>query len=106
MEDSDALPLSDEYYTESGEVSNTGTIENTNEASEQDTVSQDNQASYLTHSTGVINLQFKLRIILYNHKEFGHNVLISLIVFIPTFGLHTFQFSIYFKNVVQQLKYI
>ncbi|PKK63092.1 hypothetical protein RhiirC2_717227 [Rhizophagus irregularis] len=40
IEDSDALPLSDEYYTESGEVSDTGTIENTYEASEQDTSGQ------------------------------------------------------------------
>ncbi|PKK58443.1 hypothetical protein RhiirC2_720516 [Rhizophagus irregularis] len=40
MEDSDALPLSDEYYTESGEVSDTGTIENTYEASEENTSGQ------------------------------------------------------------------
>ncbi|PKC53173.1 hypothetical protein RhiirA1_479840 [Rhizophagus irregularis] len=40
MEDSNALPLSDEYYTESGEVSDTGIIENTYEASEQDTSGQ------------------------------------------------------------------
>ncbi|EXX64955.1 hypothetical protein RirG_137940 [Rhizophagus irregularis DAOM 197198w] len=36
MTDSDALPLSDEYYTESGDISDTGTIENTYEAPEQD----------------------------------------------------------------------
>ncbi|PKC61207.1 hypothetical protein RhiirA1_394790 [Rhizophagus irregularis] len=36
MTDSDALPLSDEYYTESGDVSDTGTIENTYEAAEQE----------------------------------------------------------------------
>ncbi|CAB5128734.1 unnamed protein product [Rhizophagus irregularis] len=40
MTDSDALPLSDEYYTESGDISDTGTIENTYEASEQDTSGQ------------------------------------------------------------------
>ncbi|CAB4488320.1 unnamed protein product [Rhizophagus irregularis] len=36
MTDSDALPLSDEYYTESGDVSDTGTIENIYEAAEQE----------------------------------------------------------------------
>ncbi|PKC54323.1 hypothetical protein RhiirA1_477534 [Rhizophagus irregularis] len=36
----DALPLSDEYYTESGDISDTGTIENTYEAAEQDTSGQ------------------------------------------------------------------
>ncbi|CAB4472617.1 unnamed protein product [Rhizophagus irregularis] len=36
MTDSDALPLSDEYYTESGDISDTGTIENTYEAAEQE----------------------------------------------------------------------
>ncbi|PKK75309.1 hypothetical protein RhiirC2_736902 [Rhizophagus irregularis] len=35
MEDSDALPRSDEYYTESGEVSDTGTIENTYELTDK-----------------------------------------------------------------------
>ncbi|CAB4376978.1 unnamed protein product [Rhizophagus irregularis] len=40
MEDSDALPLSDEYYTESGEVSDTNTIENTYEASEENNPGQ------------------------------------------------------------------
>ncbi|PKB95002.1 hypothetical protein RhiirA5_386305 [Rhizophagus irregularis] len=40
MTDSDALPLSDEYYTESGDISDTGTIENTYEAAEQDTSGQ------------------------------------------------------------------
>ncbi|GET66209.1 uncharacterized protein OCT59_017884 [Rhizophagus irregularis] len=40
MTDSDALPLSDEYYTESGDISDTGTIENTYEASDQATSGQ------------------------------------------------------------------
>ncbi|PKK62872.1 hypothetical protein RhiirC2_789715 [Rhizophagus irregularis] len=40
IEDSNALPLSDEYYTESGEVSDTNTIENTYEASEENNPGQ------------------------------------------------------------------
>ncbi|EXX60342.1 hypothetical protein RirG_180830 [Rhizophagus irregularis DAOM 197198w] len=56
MEDSNALPLSDEYYTESGEVSDTGIIENTYEASEQDT---SGQSSFILNpfNCGSINIQ-------------------------------------------------
>jgi hypothetical protein len=47
MEESDDLPQTDEYYTESGEVSDTGTIENTYEAANESPAKQSSAKSSL-----------------------------------------------------------